>query len=124
MATGPSLSDLESEYEKIADQLAYWRGVASAAREDVNGLKSKVRTANDIFAEIATREILTREDREDRDDATAALAKIAPDLESAERRLKNAELQIKTWTDRDKAFDRQTYSKLKAAESRRRRLKV
>jgi chromosome segregation ATPase len=121
---GPSVSELESQLDNIREQLRHWQSIESDAKGNVDDLKKRVDAANEIIKLLSAEKRLNKDEREDIQDANETLARIAPDLQTQEARLKNAKSQIATWNERNKAFDHDTYGKLKAAEARRRRLKA
>ena len=118
-----SLSDLESELSNINEQVRHWRGVAESVRIYVDDYKNRVKAAQEILEELFTVNPLTREQKEDLAEARAAIDSLTPDLQAAERRLRNAETQLVTWSDRERAFDHATYNKLRADANRRAKLK-
>jgi chromosome segregation ATPase len=105
-----TLGDLEGELWSIGEQLTYWEGIKDAAQIQIKDAKSRLNAAKHTIADLKASGVGGQQAKYDRKMAQDTLESQATRLEFAEKRLKNAEVQLKSWEKRKSNFD---YSKLK-----------
>jgi len=116
-----TLGDLQTQLDDIHDQLVYWKGVRDAARSTVSQCEERLKAAREM--EVETAFAKGRNARYDRETALNTIDRVTVSLEFAQKRLKNAEAQIVTWTKRKEQFPHDELKRLRKEDERRERMR-
>ncbi|HZR67170.1 MAG TPA: hypothetical protein VFA85_18670 [Terriglobales bacterium] len=108
-----TLGDLEAELWAIGEQLKYWKDVRDAAQAQIVAAKGRINAARSVLAELQKSGALGQDARYDRKMANATIEDAVTKLEFAEKRLKNADIQLKTWEKRKQEFPTAKLKKLR-----------
>jgi hypothetical protein len=117
----PTLSELKFELDNIDDQLEYWKGIREAANATVSQCGARLKAAREI--EVETAFAKGRDARHDRETALNTIERVTVSLEFAQKRLRCAEGQIKTWTKRKEQFPYDELKRLRTEDERRDRMR-
>ena len=117
----PTLSDLETQLLDINEALAYWKDVRDAAQTQVAQGETRLKAAREI--EVETAFAKGKSARHDRETALNTIERVTVSLEFGQKRLKNAEAQVKTWTKRKEAFPHDELKRLRVEDDRRVRMR-
>ena|SRR5579884_645837 len=108
-----TLGDLEGELWAINEQIPYWEEVREAAQAQIVAAKGRINAARSVLVELQKSGALGQDARYDRKIANATIEDAVTKLEFAEKRLKNADIQIKTWEKRKQEFPTAKLKKLR-----------
>lgn len=117
----PTLSELEELREKIQENIDNWEDVRQSAKLCSESLAAQIEACETLLKDTeGQRGVQVRYDRLD---ATDTLERIIPKLQMAQRRLANAKIQLKTWTQRQREFPVKDLHRLRREEVRRQQMK-
>ena len=112
----PTLGDLQTQYENIQEQLSYWERVREEASDWAKAAEGKLFNAKELLKLVGD---LPKGERalDAKNRAEAAIEKETRWLGIQQKRVANAEAQLKVWAKRANEFPKDEMKRLQREES-------